>query len=34
LSEGLARTDTAVHEWVGLVAYRLTGKTKELFPAP
>ena len=34
LSEGLARTDTAVHEWVGLAAYRLTGKTKELFPAP
>lgn len=34
LSEGLARTDTAVHEWAGLVAYRLTGKTKELFPAP
>jgi uncharacterized SAM-binding protein YcdF (DUF218 family) len=34
LSEGLARTDTAVHEWVGLVAYRLTGRTNELFPAP
>lgn len=34
LSEGLARTDAAVHEWVGLVAYRITGKTKELFPAP
>jgi uncharacterized SAM-binding protein YcdF (DUF218 family) len=34
LSEGLARTDTAVHEWAGLVAYRLTGKTRELFPAP
>jgi uncharacterized SAM-binding protein YcdF (DUF218 family) len=34
LSEGLARTDTAVHEWAGLLAYRLTGKTKELFPAP
>ena len=34
LSEGLARTDAAVHEWVGLVAYRLTGKTRELFPAP
>lgn len=34
LSEGLARTDAAVHEWVGLVAYRLSGKTKELFPAP
>jgi uncharacterized SAM-binding protein YcdF (DUF218 family) len=34
LSEGLARTDTAMHEWAGLAAYRLTGKTKELFPAP
>jgi uncharacterized SAM-binding protein YcdF (DUF218 family) len=34
LSEGMARTDAAVHEWVGLAAYRLTGKTKELFPAP
>jgi uncharacterized SAM-binding protein YcdF (DUF218 family) len=34
LSEGLARTDTAVHEWVGLLAYRLSGKTDVLFPAP
>ncbi len=34
LSEGLRRTDTAVHEWVGLLAYRLTGKTRALFPAP
>ena len=34
LSEGLARTDAAVHEWVGLLAYRLSGRTKELFPAP
>jgi uncharacterized SAM-binding protein YcdF (DUF218 family) len=34
LSEGLARTDTAVHEWVGLVAYRLTGRTNEFFPSP
>jgi uncharacterized SAM-binding protein YcdF (DUF218 family) len=33
-SEGLARTDTAAHEWAGLLIYRLTGKTKELFPAP
>src|SRR6202166_14099 len=31
---GLTMTETAVHEWVGLVAYRLTGKTAELFPAP
>ncbi len=34
VSDGLARTDAAVHEWVGLVAYRLTGKTNELFPSP
>jgi uncharacterized SAM-binding protein YcdF (DUF218 family) len=34
LGDGLRRTDTAVREWVGLVAYRLTGKTAELFPAP
>jgi uncharacterized SAM-binding protein YcdF (DUF218 family) len=31
---GLAATDTAVHEWVGLAAYRLAGETSELFPAP
>jgi uncharacterized SAM-binding protein YcdF (DUF218 family) len=34
LSDGLSRTDIAVHEWVGLFAYRLSGKTAELFPAP
>jgi uncharacterized SAM-binding protein YcdF (DUF218 family) len=34
LSDGLQRTDTAAHEWVGLLAYRMTGKTKTLFPAP
>jgi uncharacterized SAM-binding protein YcdF (DUF218 family) len=34
LGDGLRRTDTAVHEWVGLLAYRLSGKTAELFPAP
>ena len=34
LGEGLRRTDTAVREWVGLFAYRITGKTAELFPAP
>jgi uncharacterized SAM-binding protein YcdF (DUF218 family) len=33
LPAGLAVTDTAVHEWIGLVAYRLTGRTAELFPA-
>jgi uncharacterized SAM-binding protein YcdF (DUF218 family) len=34
LSNGLRQTDTAVHEWIGLVAYRLTGKTSEMFPSP
>jgi len=31
---GLAMTDYAVHEWIGLAVYWLTGKTSELFPAP
>jgi uncharacterized SAM-binding protein YcdF (DUF218 family) len=31
---GLGMTDTAAHEWIGLIAYRLAGKTTELFPAP
>ncbi len=26
--------ESAVHEWLGLLAYRLTGKTDALFPAP
>ena len=34
LSNGLARSDTAFHEWVGLVAYRLTGRIPELLPGP
>jgi uncharacterized SAM-binding protein YcdF (DUF218 family) len=34
LSRGLARTDVAIHEWGGLVAYWLAGKSSELFPAP
>ncbi len=34
LSMGLARTDTAMHEWAGLVAYWLTGHSKELLPGP
>jgi uncharacterized SAM-binding protein YcdF (DUF218 family) len=33
-SVGLGRTDGAVHEWAGLVAYWLTGRTSELFPGP
>ncbi len=34
LTTGLSITDYATHEWVGLLAYRLTGRTSELFPAP
>ncbi len=34
VGDGLRRTDTAAREWVGLVMYRLTGRTNELFPAP
>lgn len=31
---GLASTDFVVHEWEGLAAYWLTGRTSEFFPAP
>ncbi len=34
VAAGLARTDVAVHEWIGLLAYWATGKTSELFPGP
>src|SRR5215469_2557993 len=34
VTAGLRRTDTAVHEWIGLAAYWLTGRTSALFPAP
>jgi uncharacterized SAM-binding protein YcdF (DUF218 family) len=34
VGDGLRRTDTAVREWVGLVVYRLTGRTEELLPSP
>ena len=34
LAAGLARTDVAVHEWAGLLAYRLGGKTSSLLPSP
>jgi uncharacterized SAM-binding protein YcdF (DUF218 family) len=33
-SAGLARSDAAVHEWIGLIAYWLTERSSELFPGP
>ncbi len=34
VGSGLRRTDTAVREWFGLVAYFVTGRCSALFPAP
>jgi uncharacterized SAM-binding protein YcdF (DUF218 family) len=34
VGDGLKRTDTAAHEWLGLVAYWLAGKSAELLPGP
>jgi len=34
LGEGLRRGDTATREWIGLLMYRLAGRTSELFPGP
>ena len=34
VSEGLRRMDVAAKEWVGLVVYRLTGKSDALLPGP
>ena len=34
LSAGLARSEVAAHEWAGLAAYWLTGRSSELFPKP
>lgn len=34
LSAGLGRSDSSVREWIGLVVYRLTGRSTALFPAP
>jgi uncharacterized SAM-binding protein YcdF (DUF218 family) len=31
---GLERLDFAAHEWIGLIAYWLTGRTSELLPGP
>jgi uncharacterized SAM-binding protein YcdF (DUF218 family) len=33
-AEGIANIDAGVREWIGLVAYRIAGKTSELFPGP
>ncbi|MGQ3671651.1 YdcF family protein [Xanthobacter sp. TB0136] len=33
-ASGLDFTDVSVKEWVGLIAYYMTGKTDALFPAP
>ena len=32
--EGLANLDAGIREWMGLVAYRISGKTSEFFPGP
>jgi uncharacterized SAM-binding protein YcdF (DUF218 family) len=32
--DGLGRTDAAIREWIGLLAYRLAGRTDALFPGP
>ena len=34
LSVGLARLDFVTREWIGLVAYRLSGRIADVFPAP
>lgn len=33
-TDGLLKTDIAVREWIGLIAYRVTGKTDDLLPGP
>ena len=33
-AQGLRSFDAAVHEWLGLIAYRLLGYTTAVFPAP
>lgn len=34
IGNNLARLDRAVNEWVGLIAYRMTGRSSALLPAP
>jgi len=33
-TENLANIDLAVHEWIGLIYYRILGRTNEIFPTP
>ena len=33
-TEGFRRMEMVAKEWVGMVAYRMTGRTRELFPGP
>jgi uncharacterized SAM-binding protein YcdF (DUF218 family) len=32
--DGLSLVDVGIREWLGLLAYRISGKTDELFPGP
>ena len=34
IAEGLQALDLAAHEWLGLIMYRLVGRTLELLPSP
>jgi hypothetical protein len=33
-NDGFSRTDTGMREWMGLLAYRLTGRTSAFLPGP
>ncbi|MGU3576377.1 YdcF family protein [Brucellaceae bacterium C25G] len=33
-NQAFARSSTAIHEWLGLLAYWWSGETKEIFPQP
>jgi uncharacterized SAM-binding protein YcdF (DUF218 family) len=34
IPQGLMRVDLAVNEWLGLIAYRVLGRTDAFFPKP